>query len=380
MFAGIKLVESIPVSQKDYLTKVQCATDNSTIVVGSSSGSIDFVDSNSLQKTLSLSQGHRSNVTDIQPFLNMRDCYVSTGYDGFAYVWDCRERKSEPAQKFKIGNKKSNDCYSVTVNLDGSILAAGYGNDVLIFDVRTANKELTLLSHYDTVQCTRFHPLHRNVLITGAEDGLINFFNTDTFTKNIHTFEDEQKFVEEEINVPAGVANTTEGVRTFELIGDNLEALCCFTLGECVQVHLTESFAKVIETDAVRAHPSLAYEESFGYAVSPLYCKDTGRLFVLGGSSAGALRIFHVNAQGADEGISLEVPSSMSGKGHTDVVRSAVRVSNTIYSVAEDGLLCVWKTPVAVSLNGNALTNNEEDMMMEEEDMGETKKKLVRPY
>eukprot|EP01010_Urceolus_cornutus_P005084 NODE_860_length_1272_cov_308.394930_g655_i0.p1 GENE.NODE_860_length_1272_cov_308.394930_g655_i0~~NODE_860_length_1272_cov_308.394930_g655_i0.p1 ORF type:complete len:385 (-),score=77.98 NODE_860_length_1272_cov_308.394930_g655_i0:116-1183(-) len=275
---------------------------------------IKLYDTTSLQYTTQLR--HRATISDF--------CFSSTDPNVLfsaesktVQVWDLRSQRSSPFLAAWV------EIDSLHVSCDGTMLAIGDGNDVVLRDCRQMQNEMARYSefHAESVTAAQFHPTKPNILCTGSQDGLVNMLDIKAGSANDHE------------DVLVWVFNIFDPVERLTLCGDNYAALAATTSMESMAIcslesgDLLGSFDRQSEDTYIVG--CLCSEASGGQLVSFTGSKlpeNEGKLF---GQSVGS-------------GLS-EVETVLEG-GHQGLVRSIVGIQDTrvLASGAEDGTLCMW--------------------------------------
>lgn len=311
--------------QTPYATKLACPGNSSSVACATSVGSIGIFDPATCAPVVEL-KGHSGAVYDIEYFREGHDSLISCGADGTCRIWDVRNGAN--VRSFQAQQGTQCDTFSCSIGRADQCGAVSKFDELMLFDVGSAKKmHVYTENHMDVVNYVRFHPKKSSMLISGADDMLCCLTDTDIYNED---------------DCLVCVVNNEDNVRFFSLIGPERNVLVTNSTTETLRVWAFNSFehhsngVKCAEMNTVRQHPLLSSEECFGYSVDVFYDAKTERMFVLGGQTNGDMVLLHTNLD--------EMSSSAVLKGgHTDVVRSALSMDNSIWTCGEDGRVCVWK-------------------------------------
>ena len=103
---------------------------------------------------------------------------VFAGHDMMTRVWDLREQKC--VQTYSAHEKTTSISFSPGAG--SYIVSGGISGLAKVWDVRAGKILTTLKKHAGAVTDIQFHPTSL-VMATAGEDGVVNFWNADTFTK-----------------------------------------------------------------------------------------------------------------------------------------------------------------------------------------------------
>uniref|UniRef100_A0A0G4I5S7 Uncharacterized protein n=1 Tax=Chromera velia CCMP2878 TaxID=1169474 RepID=A0A0G4I5S7_9ALVE len=325
---------SVQLTEHDWVLLLRTTSNGEALLSALSSCAISAIDPQLLQVRRSFELAHTRQITDLQPFTLNPSLFATASQDGSARVWDLRSPSGGPQAEYRLTpNRTDAEVYSCSVGADDALLACGLGPEVKSFDLRTGKPVLTYESHSDIVNCVRFHPLERHVLLSAGDDNLICMNDTR---------------VADEEEACVSVINNEDNVRGFTIIGPQAEVLCAISTTDDVTLWGLRGCNKIAELKTIRSHPLLQAEDSAGYIVDCFWEQTGQTLFVLAGSSFGHLLLFEATEAGAVPSVSF-VNESALGTGHTAVVRSAVSCAGpegagaaSLLTGGEDGLVCKW--------------------------------------
>lgn len=294
-----------------------CLVANDSVIACSSGKRIHLLSRETLALTGEL-KGHKVNVEEVCFFQNGPKL-ASCGADCTAKVWDVRQQKC--ATTYTLDGEPT----SIAVGQNDSLIAVAVEEKIDLWDVRMGKKSFVFTQvHTDIVNCLRFHPLKPSLLISAGDDNLVCQLDTT--------------MLDEEDGVP-WVVNNEENVRAVRVIGDSqCHALVSASTTEVIRIW-GEKCENLGEFYDIRNSPLLQVEESCGYVVDVLLQDE--RAYVLGGSSEGALALYHLNLQG----LHLAYPFATDGtEGHLGVVRCVLPLGPTaLLAGDENGKLIAWR-------------------------------------
>lgn len=291
----------------EYVSHV--ATVENAIVVGLTDGSVHALDFD-LETAKALFKGD-SQVTG----LGVHDSnVVSVGNaKGQIAVIDLRTGKTQVRVDFK----------APLACLAGRQNELAFGTElfqhdatVALYDLRTPGSPFRKYtdSHNDDVTDVRFHPTHKNMLLSGSTDGIINIFNTDIV--------DEDDAVYQTINHESSIHRTG-------ILSENR----VFALSHME----TMSIYQVANPDENIEEPA---PNNFGDLREKWQCQYVADYadgyFLVGTNAESKLKLVPFANEAAGTPINLE------GAHGEEVVRGFSFHKNAVYTGGEDGLVKVW--------------------------------------
>jgi WD repeat-containing protein 89 len=295
--------------------------------------------------------GHEGTIRDLQGgSQNEPNLVHAACSDGRVCGWDLRSGQ--------VVESYSSGAETVCCSRNDAFVAAGSRDKVLLWD-RRASKLAASYSdtHAQEVTQVAFHPVQVGALISGSEDGLIAVFDVSGPL-------DEDEGFRSALNIDTAVAK-------LGFYGPSGENLWCCSGTE--SLHLWEWAASCDDSieggngplgEARDARERLMCAIASGgsrpadYLVQCEYDAVSDQLSIVAGTNEGFAGMFPVTAprQNTSSWIGLGSPRSALWGGHSDVIRSMVRLTDAKWlSGGEDARLCLWG-PVVTSTDGVALT------------------------
>lgn len=339
---------SLQLSEKDYIIEIVPTNLNSLqndLLVSSSDLKLRLIPSNfspSSSPIWTIDRADTSQITSIKSF--DVTTFISCGHDGVK-LWDSRVKPNanRPVHQFNVpinpapGNKGNNKPPIVTaidVCPQNNQIAAGTeltGTDASLFiwDIRNSSKPAIsyIDSHSDDVTCLRYHPINKQVLLSGSTDGLINIYNTQ--------IADEDEALYQTINNQISIhsAGFISQQEVFAL--SHTETLTMYQIPNPDDEKVTEREVKPLEFGDVREKWGCEYVVDFypGFIA-------TGR-----NSTNTQLQLIPFTSATYDSS-SLVLDNSLILKGAhgEEVVRSLYydQKCSNIYTCGEDGCIKTW--------------------------------------
>lgn len=187
---------------------------------------------------------------------------------------------------------------------------------VALYDLRNPNTPFRKYtdSHNDDVTDVRFHPMHKNTLLSGSTDGIINIFNTD--------IADEDDAVYQTINHESSIHRTgfLSEKRVFAL--SHMETMSIYQVAnpdENVEEPTPNNFGDLRE----KWQCQYVSDYSDGY-------------FLVGTNAESKLKLIPFANEAAGTPIHLD------GAHGEEVVRGFSFHKNFVYTGGEDGLVKMW--------------------------------------
>ncbi|XP_061365545.1 WD repeat-containing protein GTS1 [Gastrolobium bilobum] len=270
----------------------------------------------------------------------------SCSSDGTIRAWDTRTFQ----QVSFINAGSSQEIFSFSLGgPNGNLIAAGCKSQILFWDWRN-KKQIACLqdSHVDDVTQVHFVPGKEGKLISASEDGLICTFDT---TGDIN----DDDHLESVINVGTSIAK----VGTF---GESYQKLWCLTHIETLGIWDWKDARNEANLSDARTLASEGWTlDHVDYFIDCHYGREAEKLWVIGGTNAGALGYFPVNY---NEAATIGAAEAILEGGHTSVIRSILpmsRIHNGTsnspspgifgWTGGEDGRLCCWLSDDSPQIN-----------------------------
>ncbi|GAB4815922.1 hypothetical protein N2152v2_002968 [Parachlorella kessleri] len=276
--------------------------------------------------------------------------------DGTVAGWDTRS--GQQVERFQASGREL-FCASTT----GTLVAAGGGDSILFWDRRKA-QPLTSFgdTHAQDVTQVAFHPLHRHMLVSGSEDGLVAVFDTAQGL-------DEDEGFKAALNIDNSVARlgfygpqasklwVTSGTETFHLwewaaaCNDEAEG------GNGALADVGNAREQLTQAASLGGAVGAALAPSVDYLIGCEYAPAADQLWLAAGNNTGVVGLFPVaepppalgrseDAAPAPLGSVFAPPQAALARGHDEVVRAIVWPGGTgsvCLSGGEDSRLCMWR-------------------------------------
>jgi WD40 repeat protein len=311
-------------SQTGYIFKLSVADNEKSCLVATQDRCLRHIDLESFSMISQIVPAHESTITDIQAVPGSDTMWISASNDGLCKVWDMRQ--SDPVVSIKVSNNVSDaPVFAASVSTSGTC-AVACGTEIHLFKFGEWKRYFTYTeSHFDTISCMQFSrlPGKADILVSGADDGMVNIYNTTDLVN------------EDNGQCPVMTFNTEESVRSVLFSSD--ENLFAFSTTESVSVWDPRTGGRFCpKIDEIRTNPLLSSEE-------------TGWAYIVGMDPSGS-RLIAGNSEG--NLVELEVSSTpkmtrIFDKAHSGVVRSCAYLHNgLVLTAGEDGYLYEWSVPV----------------------------------
>lgn len=310
-----------PETQIGYVYKLAAGEEGTLVGVASQDMSLRLIDLERMEIVSQIGSAHASTITDLQHVPGTASGFISASNDGSVKVWDLRF--SDPVVTIKLSSDfQDAPVFAASVSPNRTTCAAACGPNISLFKYGEWKKYFEYSeSHFDNVSCMHFVAAQPDVLVSGADDGMVNIFNTTDLVN-----EDNGQCAMVTLNVG-------ESVRSVNLKKN--DKMLVFSTSESVSVWNPSTGGKVRpDVDYLRSHPLIASEETgWGYLL-PEMNSDGSRL--LAGNSTGTLVEFDTD--------NFEI-AHIFPHIHTGVVRSACYLapSSLLLTAGEDGFLYSWK-------------------------------------
>ncbi|CAB1107628.1 unnamed protein product [Ectocarpus sp. CCAP 1310/34] len=346
----------------EYITQLEMSCDNKQLAAALSSLEINLYS----VETMALAgkvKGHTGPLTQLAFAPSDPSCFFSASEDGTVRGWDTRSL----ATTITLGDsEEEEEVYSMALGYDGRLCATGKDCLIEFYDLRKAGKPLGSYSecHTDAVTQVRFHPHKRSFMLTGSEDGLMCFFDTE---------------VSLEEDALDSVMNAECPVRSVGFFGPEGEGVYCCTNTESLSLWHAAGAQRIKDFGDVRAlargeNPAeadvgagdgataaavpreggglvaaaraaaaaAAAGEDWGVAVDCIvncqYDAAADRLRLVTSSYAGAACLATVSPEGI-------TPDAILEGGHAEQIRTFQWMGRAMATGGEDARICSWRLP-----------------------------------
>ncbi|XP_065861321.1 WD repeat-containing protein GTS1 isoform X1 [Euphorbia lathyris] len=266
----------------------------------------------------------------------------SCSSDATIRAWDTRTFRQVSC--IRTGSNEEIFSFSFGGSTD-NLLAAGSKSQIFFWDWRNMKQVACLEeSHVDDVTQVHFVPGHQNKLLSASVDGLMCIFDTNGDINDDDHLE--------------SVMNTGTSIGKVGFFGENRK-LWCLTHIETLSIWDWKEARNVTNIQEARSLASDCWTlDNVDYFVDCHYSGQDERLWVIGGTQAGALGYFPVNYATGEIGAA----EAILGGGHTSVIRSVLPMSNMKvgssqtqgifgWTGGEDGRLCCWLSDDSTEIN-----------------------------
>ncbi|GLJ14025.1 hypothetical protein SUGI_0224190 [Cryptomeria japonica] len=327
----------------DYIFDIVASQDNSVMAVSLSTNVIKLY-SPMTGQYLGDIIGHEGTISEISfSDVNSSQLLHSCSVDGTIRAWDTRNRQQVSILR---GNSSSDEMFSLNNGgPTGDLVAAGSKAKVLFWDWRN-QKQVACLEecHMEDVTQVRFHPNHRDKLLSGSVDGLTCVIDA---SGNIN--DDDQ--LESVMNVGTSIAR-------IGFYGASNQKLWCLTHIETLSIwDWEDALQEAVFGDARTAASANWNLPHVDYFVDCHYSLSQDSLWLKGGTNDGSLGYFPVSyntrsgQSQPNSGVIGSVNAVLDG-GHIGVVRSVwsplnagvdpIHNQHIVWTGGEDGRLCCW--------------------------------------
>lgn len=216
----------------------------------------------------------------------------------------------------------------IALSPDGTALAGGAGTSVCVYDVRRgvgapAMSASYIDSHSEEVGSVLWHPHLPGHLLTAADDGLVNIFDTRVATEM------------DAITATLAVNNSVKRMGVFGHAG-----AAAFTLTRTEGLLLWDLGSALPVADFSGLHAEfVASGTPLQELVDCHYSAAADDVVCLAAGAEGQLALLHVGAQACNVRAGFAT-------GHRALVRAVAWLTDgVLVTGGEDGLLCLWAAP-----------------------------------
>ncbi|CAM9142616.1 unnamed protein product [Ectocarpus sp. 4 AP-2014] len=345
----------------EYVTQLEISCDNKQLAAALSSLEVNLYS----VETMALAgkvKGHTGPLTQLAFAPSDPSCFFSASEDGTVRGWDTRSL----ATIITLGeSEEEEEIYSMALGYDGRLCATGKDCLIEFYDLRKAGKPLGSYSecHTDAVTQVRFHPHKRSFMLTGSEDGLMCFFDTE---------------VSLEEDALDSVMNAECPVRSVGFFGPEGEGVYCCTNTETLSLWHAAGAQRIKDfgdvralargenpadadvgggdgaiaaaapregrgvAAAARAAAAAAAGEDWGVTVDCIvdcqYDAAADRLRLVTSSYAGGACLATVSPEGI-------TPDAVLEGGHAEQIRTFQWMGRAMATGGEDAKICSWRLP-----------------------------------
>lgn len=246
-------------SESDYVFDVKLSCDHKSLIVSSSDKAIHLYDLESFEFRRRIS-AHKDRISNIVCSRRSPTVLWTSSDDKTVKCWDLTSTsmaENKPSLTFRF----EEEIQAFAVNQDDTLLAVGIGCDIHFFDVRkAANVKITNVMalgtlkscelgsysdvHSDIVTQLEFSPNQQNILLSGAEDGLICAFDTAA---------------DESEEAVVSILNIGCPIRKFGFFGPNFEGIYALSTVETASFWHYPSAQRLANFEDLREKLSVDY-------------------------------------------------------------------------------------------------------------------------
>lgn len=308
-----------------YVFDIEYVSDGSSFVTSSSDNCLTLYDAENFSHIRKFN-AHTEMINSFDLSKSSPNLMFSASNDHCIRGWDLRV----PGEDHILQIKLPDDATAVSVGILDTLLAAGCCSAISFYDMRRitdspGSKKPEKLGEYsdihtDTITQLRFSLANSQMLVSGAEDGLISLFNTSAADGD---------------DAVVSILNTECPVRRIGFFGACDEALYCLSTTE------TASFWHCLSAQRVGDFQNIRDELGVDYLVDCMYDGTNDILSLVAGSYNGSGKIAVV------EPTALSVIGDISEGGHSATIRCAkysnsVGQNRRIITGGEDANICGW--------------------------------------
>ncbi|PWY80497.1 WD40 repeat-like protein [Aspergillus heteromorphus CBS 117.55] len=149
----------------------------------SSDDSLRVFDSNTLNHASVAATNIHEGVTLLKTYDAGQQLLSTAGRDGKVKLWDLRGGKSSAVLELETSQQApvlSIACCPETNSIVAGTELTSYQATVAFWDIRSPGQTRLqyIESHSDDVTELQYHPIHKNIVLSGSTDGLVNIYNT----------------------------------------------------------------------------------------------------------------------------------------------------------------------------------------------------------
>lgn len=267
------------------------------IIASVSDHSLLTIDSNNFSIT-SKGKGHRGRINSIECCMDSTNLLLSASNDKNVFIWDLRAFTG-PVSKIP----HDDEVLAVSSGMDG-VLASSCNSSIFFYDMRylTHNHSLSTTTtstgscsggsnkrpcqtiaeysdvHSDVITHLKFHPVHRNILHSASEDGLICTYDVT---------------VSESEDAVTSILNTECPISRFGFFGANQEGVYSISTVETMSCWHYPSAQRLSSFSTIREEFNLDYlVDCFTINNDNNNCSE---LYLLGGNSDGMGSIIKID-------------------------------------------------------------------------------------
>ena len=283
----------------EYIFDLVCSPYQQQCIIASvSDHSLLTVDSNYFAIT-SKGKGHRGRINSIECCMDSTNLLLSASNDKNVFLWDLRVFTG-PVSKIP----HDDEVLGVSSGMNG-VLASSCNSSIFFYDMRflTHNHSLSTATtttgscsggsskrprqtiaeysdvHSDVITHLKFHPVHRNILHSASEDGLICTYDVT---------------VSESEDAVTSILNTECPIARFGFFGANLEGVYSISTVETMSCWHYPSAQRLSCFSTIREEFNLDYLVDC-FTINHDYDNNCSELYLLGGNSDGMGSIIKVD-------------------------------------------------------------------------------------
>eukprot|EP01040_Poterioochromonas_malhamensis_P003956 gene3956-4233_t len=326
---------TVPTSsrQAEYVFDIKQSYSDNKLLVSASNHSITVYDYDlNLYHT---HVAHSDTITNIAFSKSSSNVYYSSSADNSVMIWDSRNLNAPCKVKF------DEEVAAMIVNDSDNLLVVNQGIDILFYDMRTlvSNKKPKPLGRYsdvhsDQVTQLAFSPTNPNILISGAEDGLIGVYALDA--------------VEAEEAV-ASILNTDCPVSKIGFFGNNYEGVYSLSTVE------TSTLWHFPSAQRISSFQNIREQTNMDYLVDCIYENGNGQLYMMIGNHEGHTQLVIVNPNAIEEYSNIMNYNNTTMRCVCAPLRLNQGGLTTLYTGGEDGKINLLKQgdPATAVSNSN---------------------------
>ena len=318
-----------------YVLNIEETCDKTQYISSLSNQTISIYDKVALNIVNQINNVHNDCINVIETSLYNPNIFYSGSADKTIGLWDCRQ-SSSPIARISFPD----DVMALSVGMNDTLLAAGYGNTISFIDIRSLSSSSSTSSnsnstpinynriklgsysdvHTDIITQLKFLKSNPSILMSAADDGLICVYDTS---------------VSQQESAVQSILNTECPVRRFGFFGSQNEGLFCLSTIETLSVWHYPSALRIGNYANIREFLNV------DYLVDCYYDANNDSLNLISGKYDGTGIIVKVEPN------SLNVESTLLS-GHSAQIRCAnvstlpSSSNNIITTGGEDSKICTW--------------------------------------